>query len=113
MSSVVPLTPHPLELRPRHALGPLVLASSLYSTLNTLIANKSTFPRLNISFSPDSPLTSPIFIDLDANGVRLRFDGESQRLQLIEITDFTKLAVMYNNTNLRYFLPLYPHLLTR
>jgi Phagosome assembly factor 1 len=95
---------HILELKPGESLGPLSLDASLYAVLNTLIAEKAIFPRLNISFDPLSPVASPIFIDLEANGIRLRFDGESQHLQVIEVTDFSKLGIIYNDTNIRFLL---------
>jgi isoleucyl-tRNA synthetase len=90
-----------LEIQPREALGPLTLSASLYSTLTTLLTHKPTFPRLNISFNSTDPVTNPIYIDLEANGVRLRFDGESQRLELIEVTEFGKIGLLYGDSNLR------------
>jgi hypothetical protein len=93
---------HILEVKPGESLGPLSLSTSLYATLNTLIMEKAIFPRLNISFDPLNPTSNPIFIDLEANGIRLRFDGESQHLQLIEITDFCKLGLLYKDTNIRF-----------
>ena len=91
-----------LQVKPGEALGPLSLSASLYSILTTLFSNKSTFPRINISFNSDDPVSSPIFIELEANGLRLRFDGDSQRLELIEVTEFGPVGLIYNESNLRY-----------
>jgi Uncharacterised protein family (UPF0183) len=91
-----------LQIQPGQALGPISLSGSLYSILTTIINHKSTFPRINISFNSANPVTNPIYIELEANGLRLRFDGESQRLELIEVTEFGKLGLLYGDTNLRY-----------
>jgi hypothetical protein len=49
-------------------------------------------------------VTNPIYVDLETNGLRLRFDGESQHLQLIQVTEFGRLGLVYADTNLRYFI---------
>ena len=90
-----------LRIQPKAGLDPLFLGASLYSTLNTLLQHKSTFPRLNILFNSTSPVSNPVYIDLEANGLRLRFDGESQHLELIEVTEFGKLGLLYGDINLR------------
>jgi hypothetical protein len=96
-----------LQIQPREALGPLSLSGSLYATLTTLLLHKSTFPRLNISFNSTDPVSNPIYVDLEANGLRLRFDGESQRLELIQIVEFGKIGLLYNESNLRYFVLMF------
>lgn len=101
MSNYIPTSN--LQIQPGQALGPLVLSSSLYVNLSSLISHKSTFPRLNISFNSSSPVSNPIYLDLEANGVRLRFSGESQQLELIEVVEFGKLGLLYGDTNLRYY----------
>ena len=93
-----------LQIQPGDALGPLSLSGSVYATLTSLLLHKSTFPRLNISFNSTDPVSNPIYIDLEANGLRLRFDGESQRLELIEVTEFGKIGLLYSDSNLRYIL---------
>lgn len=90
-----------LPIQPGEAIGPLSLSASLYSTLTTLLQHKGTFPRLNISFNSANPVCNPIYIDLEANGLRLRFDGESQHLELIEVTQFGNLGLLYKDSNLR------------
>src|SRR5208282_756894 len=92
-----------LQIQPKQGLGPLSLSASLYSTLTTLLQHKSAFPRLNISFNSSNPVTNPIYIDLESNGLRLRFDGESQHLELIEVIEFGKIGLLYGDTNLSYF----------
>lgn len=90
-----------LPIQPGEAIGPLSLSASLYSTLSTLLQHKAAFPRLNISFNSANSVCNPIYIGLEANGVRLRFDGESQHLELIEVTEFGKVGLLYKDTNLR------------
>jgi len=99
----VPLTTE-LRIRAGEALGPLTLGATLHSTVNMLLAQKSIFPRLNFFSNSESPVSNPVYIVLEANGLRLRFDGESQTLQLIEVTEFGKLGLLYGETNLRYFV---------
>lgn len=38
-----------------------------------------------------------MILQLPANGLRLRFDGPDQRLRLIEVLDFSKMALVYKN----------------
>jgi hypothetical protein len=90
-----------LPVQPGEAIGPLSLSASLHSTLSTLLQHKATFPRLNISFNSANPVCNPIYIDLEANGLRLRFDGEAQHLELIEVTEFGKVGLLYQEANLR------------
>ena len=93
-----------LLLQPGEGLGPLSLSASLFSIITTLLQHKSTFPRLDISFNSTNPVTNPIYVDLETNGLRLRFDGQSQHLELIQVTEFGKLGLVYAETNLRHHL---------
>ena len=52
-----------------------------------------------MTYSPTQPLSSPVIVDLPANGIRLRFDGPEQRLRLIEVLDFTKNHVILKPNN--------------
>jgi hypothetical protein len=99
MPTVPPTSSVPIQ--PSIGLGPLRLGATLFSTLSTLLQSRSIFPRVNISFHAKSPVLSPIYVELDANGIRLRFDGESQHLELIEVTEFGKIGLLYDDTNLR------------
>jgi len=95
-----------VQVQPGQGLGPLSLKASLYSTLSSLLHHRSTFPRINISFNSANPVSNPIFIELETNGIRLRFDGESQHLEFIEVIEFGKLGFLYNDNTLRYPYPL-------
>ncbi|KAI5467413.1 hypothetical protein BGZ63DRAFT_371162 [Mariannaea sp. PMI_226] len=88
------------QLYPGRALGFLVLGASLHDVLTRLKAEPQRFPKLELLYSPDHPVTEPVGIELPANGVRLRFDGPEQRLRLIEVTDFTKNHITFKDRDL-------------
>ena len=68
--------------------------------LTRLKAQPHVYPTIDLSYSPSEPLKAPVVLDLPRNGLRLRFDGPDQRLRLIEVLDFTKTQLSYNNTDL-------------
>lgn len=59
-----------------------------------------TYPHLELSYSSSEPILHPVVVHLPWNGVRLRFDGPDQRLRLIEILDFSIVALTYKNMDL-------------
>ncbi|CAM1504485.1 Fc.00g020760.m01.CDS01 [Cosmosporella sp. VM-42] len=87
-------------LHPGRALGFLVLGATLHDVLTRLKAEPQRFPKLEVLYSPDQPVTEPVAIDLPTNGIRLRFDGPEQRLRLIEVTDFTKNHLTYKDRDI-------------
>ncbi|KAH7001514.1 hypothetical protein EDB80DRAFT_580724 [Ilyonectria destructans] len=88
------------QLYPGRALGFLVIGASLHDVLTRLKAEPQRFPKLELLYSPDRPVTEPVGIELPTNGVRLRFDGPEQRLRLIEVTDFTKNHITFKDRDL-------------
>ena len=72
----------------------------MHDILTRLKAQAQIFPTIDISYSPSKPLATPVILNLPQNGIRLRFDGPDQRLRLIEVLDFTKTQLVYNNINL-------------
>ncbi|KIV94702.1 hypothetical protein PV10_02441 [Exophiala mesophila] len=89
-----------LQIQPERALGWITLGSSLYHVITRLKASPEQFPTLEISYTPSTPLSNPVILSLASNGLRLRFDGPDQRLRLIEILDFSLVAVTYKNIDL-------------
>ncbi|KAL2017455.1 hypothetical protein VTK56DRAFT_2051 [Thermocarpiscus australiensis] len=87
------------QLYPGRALGFLVLGASLHDILTRLKAEPQRFPKLDLMYSPSSPVKDPIIVGLPANGIRIRFDGPEQRLRLIEVTDFTKIHIFLKPAN--------------
>ncbi|EQL00681.1 UPF0183 domain-containing protein [Ophiocordyceps sinensis CO18] len=88
------------QLHPGRALGFLALGASLHDVLTRLKAEPQRFPKLDVLYSPEKPVTEPVCVMLPQNGVRLRFDGPEQRLRLIEVTDFTKNHITFKERDL-------------
>ncbi|KAG5981451.1 hypothetical protein E4U55_002917 [Claviceps digitariae] len=88
------------QLHPGRALGFLILGASLHDVLTRLKAEPQRFPKLEVVYSPERPVTEPVCIALPQNGIRLRFDGPEQRLRLIEVVDFTKNHITFKDRDL-------------
>ncbi|KAM5355383.1 hypothetical protein ACJ41O_002029 [Fusarium nematophilum] len=88
------------QLHPGRALGFLVLGASLHDVLTRLKAEPQRFPKIELLYSPDRPVTEPVGVQLPGNGLRLRFDGPEQRLRLIEVVDFTKNRITFKDRDL-------------
>lgn len=80
--------------------GHIVLGASLHDVLTRLKAEPQRFPKLEVLYSPERPVSEPVCIALPHNGVRLRFDGPEQRLRLIEVVDFTKNHITFKDRDL-------------
>ncbi|KAH9892100.1 hypothetical protein F4778DRAFT_324149 [Xylariomycetidae sp. FL2044] len=87
-------------LHPNVGLGFLVLGASLHDILTRLKAEPQRFPKLDLAYSSDDPVNEPVILTLPANGIRLRFDGPEQRLRLVEILDFTKNRITYQDKDI-------------
>ncbi|CAJ2499886.1 Uu.00g027390.m01.CDS01 [Anthostomella pinea] len=87
-------------LHPNVGLGFIILGASLHDILTRLKAEPQRFPKLDLGFTPSEPVTEPVVLTLPANGIRLRFDGPEQRLRLIEIIDFTKNRITYQDKDI-------------
>lgn len=74
-----------------------VLGASLHDILTRLKAEAQLFSKLDLIYEHDAPVTEPVVVNLPNNGIRLRFDGAEQRLRLIEVLDFTKNQLSYQN----------------
>ena len=85
------------QVHPGRALGFLVLGASLHDIITRLKAEPQRFPRLDLIYEKSSPVQEPVVLNLPTNGFRLRFDGPEQRLRLIEVLDFTKSKLTYND----------------
>ena len=73
------------------------LGSSLHNILSRIKAQPRPYPRLDLTYSASDPISHPVNLTLPANGLRLRFDGQDQRLRLIEVLDFSKASPTYKN----------------
>ncbi|KAI0975388.1 hypothetical protein F4678DRAFT_420139 [Xylaria arbuscula] len=87
-------------LHPNVGLGFLVLGASLHDILTRIKAEPQRFPKIELGYSDTDPVTAPVVVGLPANGLRLRFDGPEQRLRLIEVLDFTKNRITYQEKDI-------------
>lgn len=74
-----------------------VLGASLHEIITRIKAEPQRFPKLDLTYEPTAPVDEPVILSLPSNGIRLRFDGPQQRLRLIEVLDFTKNKLTYND----------------
>lgn len=72
----------------------------MFDVLTKLKNDTRTFPKIDLTFSSDTPLKTTIIVSLPKNGFRLRFDAPDQRLRLIEITDFTRMLFTFKGGEL-------------
>ncbi|EAS29355.1 uncharacterized protein CIMG_08101 [Coccidioides immitis RS] len=89
----------PAQVIPGRGIGFLTLGASLHNILTRLKGHPQSYPTINLVYSSSNPVYEPILICLPENGLRLRFDGPDQRLRLIEVLDFTKISLSYENTD--------------
>ncbi|KAI1177353.1 hypothetical protein F4777DRAFT_213528 [Nemania sp. FL0916] len=87
-------------LHPNVGLGFLLLGASLHDILTRIKAEPQRFPKIELAYSDVAPVTEPVIVTLPANGIRLRFDGPHQRLRLVEILDFSKNRVTYQDKDI-------------
>ncbi|KAK5163097.1 uncharacterized protein LTR77_010881 [Saxophila tyrrhenica] len=76
----------------------LDLGASLHEILHLIKAKKDQYKQINLHYEPKNPLEGVVVVNLPDNGFRLRFDGKDQRLRLIEVTDFSKLVLIYKGS---------------
>lgn len=79
-----PLLSLEYDLVPGHSLGPFVLGSSLWKTLEYLRESKVSYPQVNVKYDPENPVTSPIILHV-VPYLDLLFTGTYQRLHTISI----------------------------
>ncbi|KAJ2984564.1 hypothetical protein NUW58_g5994 [Xylaria curta] len=87
-------------LHPNSGLGFFILGASLHDILTRLKAEPQQFPRIDVIYDQDDPVTEPVIVSLPPNGLRLQFDGPEQRLRLIEVVDFTKNRITYQDKDI-------------
>ncbi len=114
-----------LVVRPEIGLGPFELGmsttdwnsdshtgSSVRNVVQYIRANNRTFNKAVTKFNeqvgrrmpstnPQDPLGMNICIDLVNQGVELRFNPVSQRLELIRVYDLTHVKLIYGDANFR------------
>ncbi|CAG8627547.1 8467_t:CDS:10, partial [Paraglomus brasilianum] len=89
-----------LQIIPKEGLGWFRLGVSIWDIINSLREQAIAFPTVDFKYNEESPLTTDLFLSLPANGINLRFDGSTQRLKLIEVYDFSRLRLTYNENEI-------------
>lgn len=90
-------SPTPVQILPKKGLGDFTLGSSLHCVVTHVKASPQTYGTINLQFSQTDPITKPVVVHLPDDGYRLRFDGPDQRLRLIEVMNFAKIQLIYEN----------------
>ncbi|KAG9299643.1 hypothetical protein G9A89_020814 [Geosiphon pyriformis] len=92
--------PHRLDMVivPGKSLGWFRLGTSIWDVINFLREQSRLMPSVDFKYSDESPLSTDLFLSLPTNGLHLRFDAASQRLKCIEIFDFSKLRLAYQDS---------------
>ncbi|KAK4983798.1 hypothetical protein LTR50_007000 [Elasticomyces elasticus] len=86
-------------VQPGRSIGFLTLGASLHDVLTRIKGSPEIYPKIDLSFSQERPLTKQVILSLPHNGLRLRFDGPDQRLRLIEVLDFASIKLTYKGVN--------------
>ncbi|CAH1757687.1 7217_t:CDS:10 [Entrophospora sp. SA101] len=73
------------------------LGTSIWDMINFLREQSRVIPRVDLKYSEESPLSTDSFLTLPANGINMRFDAQSQRLKSVEVYDFSKLRLIYQD----------------
>ncbi|CAG8517869.1 12557_t:CDS:10 [Ambispora gerdemannii] len=92
--------PHRLDLSivPGKCLGWFRLGTSIWDVINSLRDQSRSMPSVDFKYSEESPLSIDLFISLPGNGMHLRFDAPTQRLKSIEVYDFSKVRLAYQDS---------------
>ena len=79
-----PLLSLEYDLVPGYSLGPFILGSSLWKTLEYLRESKVSYPQVTVKYDLENPATSPIILHV-VPYLDLLFSGSYQRLHTISI----------------------------
>eukprot|EP01012_Entosiphon_sulcatum_P040825 TRINITY_DN5455_c0_g1_i1.p1 TRINITY_DN5455_c0_g1~~TRINITY_DN5455_c0_g1_i1.p1 ORF type:complete len:376 (+),score=58.14 TRINITY_DN5455_c0_g1_i1:32-1159(+) len=85
-----------LELQPARAAGAFRLGMPIAEAVQYLQKHSRAIRRVDVVFDDLNPLSREIKLHLVNEGVVLYFEPVSQRLQLVEITDFGRLSLSYS-----------------
>ncbi|CAG8441338.1 1435_t:CDS:2 [Diversispora eburnea] len=87
-----------LSIVPGKSLGWFRLGTSIWDVINFLRKQSRVIPSVDLKYTDESPVTTDLFLSLSVNGMHLRFDGPTQRLKMIEVYDFSKLRLTYQDS---------------
>jgi hypothetical protein len=77
------------------------LGMPLGQALAVIEEHKTRIAHCDIKFHLDLPTQSEIVLDLNEDGILLRFDPTTQRLTAIEFYRLDRVALSYNNSSFR------------
>ncbi|CAG8695122.1 8248_t:CDS:1 [Acaulospora morrowiae] len=87
-----------LSIVPGKSLGWFRLGASIWDVINFLREQSRVIPSVDLKYAEESPIITDLFLSLPANGINMRFDGLIQRLKVIEVYDFSKLRLTYQDS---------------
>ncbi|RIB26842.1 hypothetical protein C2G38_2162196 [Gigaspora rosea] len=87
-----------LSIVPGKNLGWFRLGTSVWDIINFLREQSRVIPSVDLKYTDESPILTDLFLSLPANGINMRFDGPTQRLKSIEVNDFSKLRLTYQDS---------------
>ncbi|KAI8805206.1 hypothetical protein BJ742DRAFT_821391 [Cladochytrium replicatum] len=87
-----------MEIVPSLSVGPFTLGMAIGDLISHFRRRKNQIPKVEFKYSDSAPLDYDLVFNLPANGIALRVDPKTQRLRNIELYDFSKLRLIYENT---------------
>lgn len=108
-----------MDIVPGKSIGAFVLGMPLVNAIAYIQREHKSISRVELKYSEtvinydlfasliydvQEPLSVDIILDLNEDGIRLRFEPKTQQLRSIEIYDVPKVVLSYNGAVFRYFL---------
>jgi len=90
-----------LEVQPSKGLGHLYLGQPINDVMKVLSRLKPNVPRVEFKYLKTNPLERDMVFHFPENGIHLQFDPISQKLNLIEIFDFSRIELHYQGSTFR------------
>ncbi|RGB28930.1 hypothetical protein C1646_714696 [Rhizophagus diaphanus] len=87
-----------LSIVPGKSLGWFRLGTSIWDIINFLREQLRIIPSVDLKYDDEAPISTDVFLSLPANGIHMRFDGASQRLKSIQVSEFSKLRLTYQDS---------------
>ncbi|RIA92291.1 hypothetical protein C1645_765441 [Glomus cerebriforme] len=87
-----------LSIVPGKSLGWFRLGASIWDIINFLREQIRIIPSVDLKYDDEAPISTDVFLSLPANGIHMRFDGSSQRLKSVQVSDFSKLRLTYQDS---------------
>eukprot|EP00029_Vermamoeba_vermiformis_P005177 TRINITY_DN1725_c0_g1_i1.p1 TRINITY_DN1725_c0_g1~~TRINITY_DN1725_c0_g1_i1.p1 ORF type:complete len:446 (-),score=156.25 TRINITY_DN1725_c0_g1_i1:131-1468(-) len=90
-----------LEIKPLYGIvGPFIIGSSISEVIAQIRENSHIFLKADFKYNEKDPLSTGMIIDLVTNGIELRFDARSQRLEIVRLYDLKRVELLYSGQTL-------------